>query len=403
MSHNRYQHRRRNFLLGLSSIAITTSLSKFLSKVDHKDELKRISYNSSLKQLAADKGIIYGSYVEGDYQIFFEDLRFQSLFIQECALLIAGFQWTRIYPDANNFDFTYTDKLAEFAAENQMLLRGQSLIYHDYQPQWLIDKFQNSDTTADEIRDLLVNSISTIVGRYAGQVHSWIVVNEAINLDDGRQDGLRDTKLSGARSVNGFAKYPTWHNFLGADCIDLAFRTAAKADPHAILAYNDWGLVYDIPEEEAKRRAVLELLKYLKSKNTPIHALGIQSHLGADRHQKALFNPAKFRQFLRDVANLGLKIIISELDAHDRNLPSNITFRDRAVAKAYSDVLSVALNEPAVIAVTTWGLSDRYTWLSWHSPRQDNLPLRPLPYDDKLKPKQARKALASSFRNASKR
>ena len=57
----------------------------------------------------------------------------------------------------------------------------------------------------------------------------------------------------------------------------------------------------------------------------------------------------------------------------------------------------MVLNEPAVIAVITWGLSDRYTWLSDYAPREDGLPVRPLPLDHELKLKQAWMAIAQSF------
>ena len=53
--------------------------------------------------------------------------------------------------------------------------------------------------------------------------------------------------------------------------------------------------------------------------------------------------------------------------------------RDLLVAQAYHDFLEVALDEPAVDTVVTWGLSDRYTWLTWFAPREDASPIRPLP------------------------
>ena len=395
---------RRNFLLGLGSMALTTNLGK-LEKENLLSSIKSTSLAqkqfSSLKDKAAEKGIIYGSYVEGKYADFFADIEFQSLFIRECALLIGGFQWSRIYNRADTFDFSGTDALAEFAAENQMLLRGQSLIYHQFQPQWLIDRFQDSATTSAQIRDILVDSISTIVGRYAGKMHSWVVVNEAINIADGRADNLRDTTISPALSSNGWGKYPTWMNFLGADYIDLAFRTAHEADPQALLIYNEYDLCYDTPEQESKRVAVLNLLKSLKSKNTPIHALGIQAHLDGNKNRQ--FNRHKFKRFLKKVAKLGLKIIISELDVSDRDLGANKSRRDRIVATAYRKLLSAALSEPAVISVTTWGLSDRYSWLSWHKPRKDKLPVRPLPFNDKLEPKLAYARIADAFENAPQR
>ncbi len=49
-------------------------------------------------------------------------------------------------------------------------------------------------------------------------------------------------------------------------------------------------------------------------------------------------------------------------------MPKDIDVRDLIVASAYEDYLSVVLDEPAVIAVLTWGLSDRYTWRFKSSP-----------------------------------
>jgi endo-1,4-beta-xylanase len=47
------------------------------------------------------------------------------------------------------------------------------------------------------------------------------------------------------------------------------------------------------------------------------------------------------------------------LDVNDTKLAGDINLRDRYVAAAYEDYLSVVLDEPAVIAVITFGLSDR--------------------------------------------
>ncbi len=66
----------------------------------------------------------------------------------------------------------------------------------------------------------------------------------------------------------------------------------------------------------------------------------------------------------------------------------------------YEDYLSVALDEPAVIGVLTWGLSDRYTWLSSYKPRSDKAPVRPLPLDAQLNRKLAWNAIARAFDNA---
>lgn len=60
--------------------------------------------------------------------------------------------------------------------------------------------------------------------------------------------------------------------------------------------------------------------------------------------------------------------MLTELDVNDTKLPGDINLRDRYVAAAYEDYLSVVLDEPAVIAVITFGLSDRAYFANRISP-----------------------------------
>ena len=97
------------------------------------------------------------------------------------------------------------------------------------------------------------------------------------------------------------------------------------------------------------------------------------------------------------------KILITELDVLDDGLPADSAERDAAIADAYRLYLDTALAEPAVAAVITFGLSDRYTWLQEDYPREDEEPRRPLPFDDELQPKPAYDALASALEQAADR
>lgn len=402
--------RRKTLLLGLGTLAgsiavfivgkLRSKYSRVSEKGEERDEFDKNLALTPLKDRAAAKGLIYGAFVQGSYQTFSKDRQFQSNFLQECELLVASFYWNwgGVRPNESTYDFTATDYFAKFATENSMLLRGHPLIWYRTTPNWLLDKFNAPNTTSQEIEKILIDHITTVVGRYAGKIHSWDVVNEAINVKDGRVDGFRDTKISGDNNK----KFPSWLDFLGRDYIDLAFQVASKADPQAMLTYNEYGIDYDIPEQEAKRTAVLKLLESLKAKGTPIQALGIQAHLNASMNQR--FNSVKFRQFLSDVASFGLKIMITEMDVADKWLPSTMDMktRDRAVAQAYQDYLAVALDEPAVVAVATWGLSDRYTWLK-NKPHQDGTLQRPLPLDAQLNRKLAWQAIANAFDNAPRR
>jgi endo-1,4-beta-xylanase len=134
----------------------------------------------------------------------------------------------------------------------------------------------------------------------------------------------------------------------------------------------------------------------LKSKGVPLYALGMQSPIGLNTKD---FNPQKLSDFLKDVASLGLKIMITEMDVSEKK-SLDIAIRDRLIASVYEDVLSVMLDEPAVTAVITWGLSDRYTWLSKRTQREDGKPVRPLPLDAQMERKLAWNAIARAFEKA---
>jgi endo-1,4-beta-xylanase len=334
---------------------------------------------ASLKERATAKNLIYGASTV--FQMLFSDSAFADSFVKECSILVPAneLKWGNLRPSPDRFDFTQGDMMAEFAHSHDMLFRGHTLVWGQFLPEWFNDKVNSQNA-----EQVLTNHIKTVVGHYAGKIHSWDVVNEAIEPTHGRADGLAKTR---------------WLELIGSDYIDLAFRTASEADPKSLLVYNGDLLDHDTPEADARRAATLNLLKNLKSKGTPVQALGIQAHLWANQP----INPNKLKAFLRDVASLGLKILITELDVIDQKLPLDTNVRDRIVAATYEDYLSIVLDEPAVIAVVTWGLSDRDTWHSEWNPRADKAPVRPLPLDAQQKRKLAWNAIARAFDKTFKR
>jgi endo-1,4-beta-xylanase len=134
----------------------------------------------------------------------------------------------------------------------------------------------------------------------------------------------------------------------------------------------------------------------------PVQALGIQAHLLAD-HFGERFNAVKYRAFLREVADRGLKILITEMDVTDDGLPADRTIRDRGVADVYARYLDVTLQEPSVRVLMTFGLSDRYTWLQEDYPRDDGAGRRPLPFNRKMERVPAFWALQHALQSAPRR
>jgi endo-1,4-beta-xylanase len=319
------------------------------------------SPNLGLKDLAAAQGIIYGAECGVWDLAAHPDLA--RAIAQECAMLVDGsLKWEFTRPAPYTFNFDIPDWRAQFAKRQGLKLRGHTLLWHVNLPQWFYEIVDRKNAER-----VLIEHVQTLTQRYA------------IEPQDDRADGLRRSP---------------WLDLLGEEYIDLAFRVAAEADPKALLVYNDYGMEYGNEDHEKRRAAVLKFLERSLSKGTPIHALGIQSHLVGDQQD---FDGDRLQRFLAEVADLGLKIMITELDVIDQKLPADIGLRDRQVAKVYQEYLTAVLQEPAVIAVLQWGLSDRHSWLADFFPRSDGLPVRPLPLDAGMRRKVAWGAIGQAF------
>jgi endo-1,4-beta-xylanase len=130
-------------------------------------------------------------------------------------------------------------------------------------------------------------------------------------------------------------------------------------------------------------------------RGVPIDALGMQGHLAAFGN---LVDQRKLHAFLEEIRARGLAVLVTELDVEDTGGPSDLAARDRAVADEARRFLDVVLDNPAIRAVLTWNLSDRYVdppdeWklklLGWR--------FRKTPYDVEMRKKPLWDALAQSF------
>jgi endo-1,4-beta-xylanase len=81
------------------------------------------------------------------------------------------------------------------------------------------------------------------------------------------------------------------------------------------------------------------------------------------------------------VVDLGYRLMITELDVNDVEIPGTATERDAAVARHLDEYLDIVFSVARPRSCSTWGLSDRYSWLQQRHKRADGQPLRPLPLD----------------------
>ncbi len=359
---------RRQIIAGLAGVAGAAVLRRSADAAGRRE---------ALRATAAARGLLYGSTIATSQIVADDD--FTALVRRECAALVTEneLKWGNICDAPGIYDFAPADIIVDFATANGIAMRGHTLLWYYRTPRW----FRELPDAATAEREML-NHIAAVAGRYRGRMRLWDVVNEPFEPAHGRADGLRGAIFA---------------EKVGPHYLDLAFHAAREADPTARLLLNEYGIEYDSPADDAKRRVILRHLGRLRRDGVPVELLGIQGHLEIGVKP---FSAKKLRAFLAEIAGLGIEMAVTELDVVDAAAPGDITRRDRMVADEYRRFLEVMLDEPAVRTVFTWGLSDRHSWLvrresgenTW---RADGLPPRPLPFDAALAPKPAWTSLAN--------
>lgn len=356
---------RRDFLKVSAAVAAISPLSAVRAQSSSSDSSSDVSGANSLRAHAEQHGLLVGCAVAPERLA--NDAQYAALVAGQINLLVAenAMKWHALRPAPDKFDFTAADAILAFAESHNQKLRGHNLCWHEALPDWFA-----STVTKANARQTLTKHIETVAGHFAGKLHSWDVVNEAIDPASPRPDGLRVSP---------------WLELAGEDYIELAFRTARQADPKALLTYNDYGIELDTPKHVDKRAKVLALVQRLHASGI-IDAVGVQSHLSAGDDVSG----TGLRDFVRELRGMGLQVFITELDVNTQKAQGTVADRDAEVARIYREYLTHMLAEPNVTAALTWGITDRYTWLN--SPRYarpDGQRQRPLPFDADYKPTSA--------------
>ncbi|TDV47862.1 endo-1,4-beta-xylanase [Actinophytocola oryzae] len=279
-----------------------------------------------LKVHAAARGKYFGDAVDNNE---ITDAQYRPLIASEFSQLTPGnaMKWDSTEPTQGQFSYTRGDEIVSLARANGQTVRGHTLVWHQQTPNWV----QNLDATA--LRSALQNHITNVVNHYEGQLYAWDVVNEALN-DDGTMR-------------NSF-----WYAKLGSSYIADAFRAARAADPDVKLYIND----YNTDGMGAKSNAMYTLVQSLLSQGVPIDGVGFQAHLAIQYGF-----PSQMQQNLQRFADLGLDVAITELDVR-MQLPSDST-KLATQATYFKNVIDACLAVTRCVGITTWGYTDKYSWV----------------------------------------
>jgi endo-1,4-beta-xylanase len=274
-----------------------------------------------------------------------------------------------IHPGASTYNFGPADAVVEFAIAHKMAVRGHTLVWHNQNPQWLT----GGNLTPGQLAEAMLDHIRMVVGRYAGKVSAWDVVNEGFN-DNG---SLRSTIWYDKPGIGS----------TGTGYIERAFRCAREADPKARLFYNDYGA----EPVNAKSDAVYAMVKDFKARGVPIDGVGLQMHL-------TLKPPAieSIEANVKRLVELGLEVQLTELDVRAPVDTAGVaTDADMArQAQIYREVTALCLKFPKCTAIQTWGFTDKYSWI----PRQFPGTGAALIFDATYAKKPAYAAMAAALR-----
>ncbi|MFO1162610.1 MAG: endo-1,4-beta-xylanase [Reyranellaceae bacterium] len=310
---------------------------------------------------------------------------FRDVLLRECDYLTpeVALKWAAVESSPGAFDFASMDALTSFALANKKQLHGHTLVWHKSVPSWAASPLREKDGW-----QLMKRYFEAALLRYGHAIAQWDVVNEPIETGY-RMDGLRSSPFLQA---------------FGADYIARALWEARRLASQANLMINEFGLEYDSRLEQDRRYHFLKLLERLKGAGVPLDGVGLQAHL--DLSKGALSTDA-LRRLLKEIADLGLFIVVSELDVKEFDYILPVEQRDARVADEVRRYLEVVMAEPAVRGLSTWGLSDRHSWLqvtpedlarypgAWKDGSNPGVN-RGLPFDTSMKPKPMYRAIAEA-------
>ena len=254
-----------------------------------------------------------------------------------------------VAPEEGVFDFDRADRLVDFALQNNMTVRGHSLLWHEQTPDYFLVG------SREDIRQRLETYIGTVMEHFSGRIHIWDVVNEAVSTDLFRgDDGV------------GPDRNTIWYEAVGnADYIDWAFQAARAADPNALLFLNDFET-----EEPRKAGWFRDIVRRLIERGVPIDGVGHQVHLRLESTAESVLASIdaiqnEFPHLVTHVTEMDITMYTDPGSCYESgtnclpdlgpNPPLELL---RQQAQIYRDIFTGLTQRSFVEYVSLWGVTD---------------------------------------------
>lgn len=279
--------------------------------------------------------------------------------------------------------------MLDFAKENNLQVRGHVMVWHSQCPREIFCKgykavtiptdpellkenprlkfFEKLDPVCYVDRDVLLKRLKSYIFNlvewmykdgYSDVIYAWDVVNEAIELADKTETGVRKSY---------------WYDIIGPDYIYWSFRFANDAvnemsakynGRKPILFYNDYNEF-----EPAKKEAIIANLNRATEDHGSIISEGLLGGIGMQGHLSDNNSIDEYIEALMDYSKITDVVHITELDVKCTCTNKNAEYYQAVFYKEYFEALIKAKKEGAKLdCVTLWGLTDDNSWIRGANP-----------------------------------
>jgi endo-1,4-beta-xylanase len=283
----------------------------------------------------------------------------------------------------DGFNFSNTDRIADFCLENNLKLHGHNAVWPEHVPPWVADWMMRENKSKEDLKNEIYKKyIQTMMNRYKHDfITGWDIVNDMFNAKGDPQT----LKINGEQRevFDGMGRT------IQFDLEDVAdfFWWAREANPNAKLYFNEsfcahWRVYTEYRERkyeflEEKKDKVIQMIDYFQSTGVPIDGIGLQMHISFNNDQPPF---DLVRGFIKEIISRGLLVRFSEVDVSMNTNPEENGYTLQTIPthemnqkqKArMCELVSLYLEIPPEFqgGITFWGLSDADCWLS--RPRDD--------------------------------
>ncbi|MBQ3797223.1 MAG: endo-1,4-beta-xylanase [Butyrivibrio sp.] len=252
-------------------------------------------------------------------------------------------------------NFMSIDPTLKWCQENDMKMRGHTLVWHTQAPGWFFregytddGEYVDKETMLSRMESYIRQLLTHVQEEYPGVIYCWDVVNEAVDPESADPDSEFQCRTKCGQDPN------PWYDTIGPDYVEMAFTYARKYVADDVkLFYNDYN-TYQAPKTDG----IYTLCNSLKEKGL-IDGIGMQGYWGID------YPPIQdIRNAIKKFSELGLEIQVTELSVGvDKETPSMFLKQAEKYEQYFKLLYEMDTQSggPANITnVTLFGLVDHY-------------------------------------------